>query len=502
MGPGSTRSAGRLEIARMKVMGSLAAVALLLVVAAPYPPAAHGAGKPAAPPALVMKKTPVSVVLPDTVLARVLFARGSTDVTLSRFRKAAQGFRMDPQAVTPQAYGQVLDLLVQQRTLAAHVGTMPRVWTRADSSEYRTLVDRLTLTAALDSALYELAAGMAQRGDTVPDKRILGMMARDSAIARLHPVYDEYMLQMLAADFSALPKSTPDMPIMEQIRVAGMLPKVTAADSARTLITSSKGSYTVGQLLADYGRLAPTYRPHIQTARDVRDVANSTIYENILHEAIKAQDLERRPGIASVLADRAEFLDVQSFVRREVYGKVPTDSLTLLRNFRAHPRDFDVWGRAEIVRMVFGTRHAADSLARELTVPGKAESLAAQSERGGAPFKTVLTQDADTMLFARVQRGGVGSVIGPDETIDGWRVMKVMAITPRRPRTFAEARELVGRDWVEREGDRQLGQVLKRLQASTLVQVNEKLRARLTRNAPAAGRGAAHAPARTPGGAR
>jgi hypothetical protein len=447
----------------MKVVGPLAAACLLVAqsVAAP-------------------RKAPAAAPLPDSVLARIDRAGATpTDVTMSRFRRAATQFRADPQRLTPAQARGILELLVQQRILAEHVAAFPRGWSHDDSVDYATLLDRTTLTAALDSATTELTTSLAAHGDSIPSMRELGIMVRDTAVAKLSPVYDDYMIEMLATDFRMMPKPSSRMSPTEQLRVLAMLPQVTRDDSTKTLIRTSMGSYTIGELLTDFGRLNAARRPRIETPDDVRGLINSTIYEKLLRQHIVAQDLEHRPDLAAALAEHAEFLDVQAYVRREVYGRVPTDSATLRRHFAANRSRFDSYGRADIVRMVFDTRAEADSLARRLRIPGQADTLAALSARGGIPFRTTLAEEADTLLFRRVARAGPGAVVGPDTTIDGWRVIGVMKITPRHPRPFDDVYAYVAEDWVERDGDRRLRELMAKLQGSAGVRTNEAALAKL-----------------------
>jgi hypothetical protein len=67
----------------------------------------------------------------------------------------------------------------------------------------------------------------------------------------------------------------------------------------------------------------------------------------------------------------------------------------------------------------------------------------------------------------------VGAVIGPDATPDGWRVFKVMSMTPRQPQTLAEAYVRAQADWIEADGDRRMREMMSKLMAACRVTVNE-----------------------------
>ena len=454
----------------MKVLRSLASTTLaaLALTSAAAPPA-HRA--PAGMPA--MAGSALQARLPDTTLVRIFFARGHSDVTLSQLRVGAYRLGALPDSLTPQDTRQVLGLLMQQAILSHRVHQDGRRWTAADSAEYRVWEDRLTLSAVLDSALAEQGFRMAARGDTVPDREGLGMIVRDSSVAALHPVYDEYMLQMLAAGFTALPKSAMDMPIMKRIEMDAALPPVSAADSAKTLVSASVGSYTVGELLSDLGHVDPTRRPRMHGVDDLRDVCKGKLYELVLRRAARDHGVARKPRIARALAEHADMIDMQRFLARQVYDKIPMDSTTLRRHYKASPGRFPAPARAVVLRTLFDRREEADTLARKLTVPGYAESLLAQSERAGVPYRAVIDERADSLLVRRAERGGVGAVLGPERTRDGWRVVRVMELQKRHPQSFEEAYEDVRTDWGGIESQRRMRELMTTLAASGIINVNQ-----------------------------
>jgi len=457
----------------MRSFATLAAASLVLLVTSPL--AAPAPTRPAAPgakPATRPRAASPAPRLPDSVLARLRFPGGAEDITRDRFLGAMAKFGLSPDSTTPAERRQVLDVLIQQRVLAWKVRQTGVQWTQNDSTDMRTLTDRLTLHAVLDSAMADLAAKLVAKGDTVPDRMDLGRMLRDSAMARVHAVYDTFMVSMLAGEFKVLPRPTASMSIQEQLRVAGLLPTLTSADSAHDIIRSDLGAYTAGELLRDFARLDPMYRPAVRSEQDVRDLASSTIYEKMLRANAAKQDVVHSPPVAAALAERREYLDVQRYVARNAYDLVPLDSTALRRHFALDPDRFAAPGHAQIVRAVFDSIADARAMMRRLTVPGEAESLAAKSMRSGVPYEATLSEDADTALFARVLHGGPGAVLGPDIGPDGWRVLRVMSVTPRRRQPFSAAAQEVARDLYEQDGDRRTRELVDRLVRSMPIQIN------------------------------
>jgi hypothetical protein len=482
-----------IPIRRAAATAVLALAALLPALAGSAPaPAPKSAAKPAAPaksPAAA-KKAPAGA-LPDTVLARVTPADGKgkpRDITRRQMMTTAARAGQRLESITPKERREFLDVLVDQVVLVARVQQEPRNWEHRDSLEYTTLRDRLVLRAALDSAMVEVNAERLAKGDTLLPPQEVGVILRDRTVAKLAPTWNEPALVKAVSVFDTLPRPTSGMSMVEQMRVAGLKPTVSEEEGRMVLAQSGAGAYTLGDLVRDFGKLNPIYRPRVSTVENVKEMVSNVLFENVLRKAAEDRGLERRPDVARQLSDRAEYLDVSRFVAREVYARIPMDSVTLKRYFTENQSDFDVDERAHVVRMVFPDRAEADAMVKRLQTPNEAESLAAQSARAGVPYSTVVAREGDTLLFARMKHGGVGTVLGPDSTRQGWRTLRVMQLEPRRPRTYAQAEGMVKERWYGVEGERIMRALLDDLRKHAVVVVNEHA---LAKPLPAAGAGGA-----------
>lgn len=463
-----------------------------------------------APPSsmgMVLRKADLHVSLPDTVLARIFLSNTQkADVSLRDFFQAAAQLQVTPDRLTPPVRAQVLDLLLQKKLLSARVSREGRHWSREDSTSFQAAQDNLVMRAALDSAEAELGFRIASRGDTVPERAELDVMVRDSALAALRPAYDEASIAQLAKAFADRPAPDSAAGMEEQVRARTALPRVAARDSLRLLVHSSVGDITEGDLLAKLGLLSPAYRPEVRTESDIRGLVDNMVFERLLRAHAEKQGLARRKDVRAQLERRAELLDAQAYIRHAAYDPVPLDSATVRRHFEKHPKWFATWGGAEVVLGLFEKRAEAAAFAKRVAVKAYADSIAPLRTAEGRAWSIGFTEDSDTLLYSRVRRAGVGGVVGPDEIEGGFRVLRVSALTPRRPRTFEEAYDIAANDWYQRDGDRRVRALMQQMGASALVQVNEPLLAQLTppggRGPAAAGARRAPAPTRPQGGKR
>ena len=457
---------------------------LLALLALPAPAVAAAAGSPAPATASAQKAAPASAKpaakapasarpahpLPDSVLMRI---DDREDVTTRRFKRAVRLIGGDPDSLTPGDRDRFLDLVLEQRLLAAHAVKAGLPWTPADSARYRSERDNTLLRAALSDRLTAVEDKRRAAGQPDLDEEALGKAARESLMTELKPVYDQDLVRKVGSAFAELPAPTNTMPAAEQMKVLGRMPTIAPADTPRVLARSAAGEYRVSDLLQDYRRLAAIYRPRITDDAGVRDMVENGFFERAVRKAAADPALEQRAEVAAVLADRVEYHAVNSYLQQTVVMKIPTDSLTLLRWYKAHVRDFDKPAGNVLVTLMIADSVAAESLARVFSYAGNAESLAFQAQRAGTNYTQLVTMASDSGLYARTLAIGVGGVGGPDRIGGAFRVFKVLSVNPRKAQPFAAVREGVQQAWLEAESERRIRALLDQLKAAARVQRND-----------------------------
>jgi len=436
---------------------------------AAIPPAARVTVHPRnviAPPGYIARRT-----LPDSVLLRI---DGREDVTIRRYRRAVRLLGGDPDSLTPADRDRFLNLVVQQRVLAAHAMRHPVAWSAADSGHYLLERDEILVRAALSDRLTALESRRRAAGQPDLDEQALGVAARDSLLHALAPVWDEPLLARVARAFASLPEPTAQMGAREQMALMARMPDVAPGDTGRVLVRTSLGEFRVAELLGDYRRLASMYRPRVSDADAVRALVANSLFERTVREEAQAPALERRSEVAAVIADRVEYHTVNSYLQSRVVASIPSDSLTLVRHYQAHRGDFDRPARAVLVMLMLGDRRSADSVARVFRVPGEAESLAFRAQRSGVNYTHMVTAATDSEMYARSLAVGAGGVSGPDSLASGWRVFRVLSTTPRTTQPFAAVREQVQQAWYEQESERRVRALLDQLQRAARVERNDK----------------------------
>lgn len=450
-------------------------LAALLAVTGPPGPAA--AARP--PAASTLPRNPVhlprgSGPMADTVLAVV--DRNRT-ITRSGFERSWSQLRPPsrPDRLTPETSREFLDLLIGREALGARALRDRFTMTREESLKLAGLRDRLTLQAALDSALHEVQERMLASGDTVTDAGALGVAARETLVVRLDPRWNEPALGRLAAVFEALPRPSRDSSLMVQIRTLGVLPVVDSSERATPLaVPADDEPFTVADLLEAWARLNPLERPRIGSADQVRDLVKNGLFERRMRADARRRRLDRRPDIARALEREHEFYAVERYVGREVYARIDTTGAAVRRFFDAHAEEFAIPTRAVVTRLTLPDRGAAAAMAVRLARGAEAESLVAAAARRGVSYRAEVTAASDARLFASAMAAGPDAVVGPDSVEGGWRVARVHEFRPARPRSFEEARVLAAQRWYGEEGERLMVALLDRLRRETHVIVNPR----------------------------
>lgn len=452
------------RLARRALQAAARASLLLLALAvlgAAAPPGTRGKARPAGP---------ARGTLPDSVLLRI---DGREDITRRRFERAVRLLGGDPDSLTPADRDQFLDMVIEQRLLAARARRDPHPWSPLDSVQYRSELDHILLRAALSDRFDDVERRRRARGQPDLDEEAMGMAARESLMVDVKPEWDEDLLRLVGSYFAELPKPTAEMTIREQMELANLVPRIPPAETLKVLVRSTLGPLTVADVVGDWRRLSSLYRPQVRDAEAVRALAENGIFERWIRRASSDPSLPTRPVVAAVIADRAEYHSVSSLLRRELLESIPRDSATLERHYRTNRSEFDLPASASLVILTLGTERAADSLARLFAVPGEAESLAFRAQRSGVRYTLRVTEASDSALYRLATRTGAGGVGGPERVEGGWRVFKVLALDPRRPQAFAAVRGDVERSWNEAESERRIRAYLDRLKREAKFQRNE-----------------------------
>jgi hypothetical protein len=418
-----------------------------------------------APPGFVAARP-----MPDSVLLRI----NGEEVSRRRFTRAVRLLGGDPDSLTPADRDRFLELVIEQRVLAARATRDPRPWDHADSLEFLGERDNVLLRAALSDQFTRIEQHRRALGQPDLDEQAMGVAARESLMLELHPVYDEELLKLVGSYFAELPQPTPNMSPRQQIELAAQVPKIPAADTLKVLARSRLGEFTVARLLADWRRLSSIYRPRVPDNEGVRALVQNSLFEELIRDAAAQPALLERTEVAAVIADRIEYHGVSQFLQHEVVAKIPMDSLTLLTYYKAHKAEFTRPPRAVLLLLTLDSLAAADSLAHRLRVPGQAETLSVRALRGGVSYMHEVFAKEDSALYTQARRAGAGAVVGPEHVEKVWRVYKVMSLDPLAEQPFTTVRPLVERAWYESESEHRIRALLEGLKRAARIARNER----------------------------
>lgn len=419
-----------------------------------------------------------ATVLPDSVLART----GNREITVREFRNAWNGVQPPtrPDSLTPETAREFLDLLVDKEVLGAYAMKEALPWSVRESLSFRGFRDQIVLRSLLDTLLSEESRTLKAAG--VPgatNPQVLGIAVRETTILRIHARFDELLASRLAIRWAGIPKPSPDSTMTAQLRTMGTMPRVDPADTAKVLAWSDIGNVRTADLLESWRMTDPFARPRVEKSDQIKDLAKNTLFERWLRHTAAALQLDKRPDIVRQIEKRREFQAVNRVIARDVDARMKADEITLRKWYEEHVDDYVLPDAADLTQLVLPDRASASTMFVLLRDPVKAETLLVQGRRDGADYHVQVTPERDSLTYREAKRLGVGAVLGPDSTAQGWRVARVTRLSPSRRRTYAEAKELVEHHWRLAEGERLMRELLARLRKQSPVTVNSRALAAL-----------------------
>ena len=407
-------------------------------------------------------------LLPDSVLVRIA---GGRDIVRSFAirRWSEQVGASGTDSITPAAARGFLDLLIDEAVLTSAAVRESAAWSPEDSATHRALHDRLVLAVALDSVLDTVRSHTA--ADTALDAQALGTLARERVVGGLAPAYDDSALARVAREFAALPRPSPDSSLAVQMRVLQRLPRFAAADSNAVLARASVGDVRAAEVIAAWARLSFAYRPRIDTAEQVRDLAANQLFERVLRAAAARGGFDGDSRVTGPLTLHAEQIARGGYLEREVLTAVDADSASIDTFWRAHLREWALPVRVRGIRLVLDDRAAAVGAGAMLANAAQAESLAVRAARGGANYRFETGAGGDSSLFRRALQAGPGAIVGPVALDGAWWVARVTDVLPGRPRRLEEVRDEVTQRVFALEAERRVRALAARLRQTLRVEL-------------------------------
>lgn len=418
-------------------------------------------------------KAQASHNLPDSVLAVVGSDRQVTTRDLAR---AAYPTPVD--SLTPADLARFLDLLIDREVVAERASSETWGWTADESRGYEALRDRLLVAAALDSILQSGRAKARNAGHEPPEDRTLGILLRDSLVAGMNVAFDDACVARLARAWALVPRPTSDSSAAAQVRMLAVNPRIDPTDSAAVLARSDAGDYRVSELLDSWRRLSPAYRPHIDSAEQIRDLVRNGLFERMIREKARAGSFERRADVAATLARARDEIATTHLIEREVYARIHPEPSQIERDYRDHRDAWKTEPRARILRLLASSRGEAGRFALELHDPATAESLTTRARRRGLEFISEVDAKTDSALFAEATRAGAGVVLPPRAVEGGWSVTRVVSILPARVRSLDEVRPEIARRLYAQSAERRLEELCRRWRRSMAIEVHARARER------------------------
>jgi hypothetical protein len=340
----------------------------------------------------------------------------------------------------------------------------------------------MVMALVLDSALRVTQAVHVAEGHDSLSAADLGTLARDEAIRRIDIQYRDDVLQRLAKAWADIPKPPRDSGVFAALRAMGRDPEISELDMHRVVAVADGHEFGVKELVAYWKRLNPMARPRIESPMQLRELIWNVMYENLLRRRAQEQGYARHPEVQAQVAKERELIAVTHLVDREVYRKIPLDSLSLARYYLQNERAWDLPPRVRLLRLVLPDLAQAEAMLQKLGDPAQVEALTNQAQKAGVSYHAEYSAETDSALFARGMKLGEGGVMGPDSTERGWAVSRVAAVLAGQPRPYSEVRELVRHAVYGEEGERLMRALLDRVRTQAKVVINEASVARAGRS--------------------
>jgi parvulin-like peptidyl-prolyl isomerase len=259
------------------------------------------------------------------------------------------------------------------------------------------------------------------------------------------------------------------------------------AGDADRLVLAQVGPYQITRRDFDrrLGQLEDSIRKNFVTPEQQAQFLETLVEEKLILLAAESKDLERKPEVQELLADRRAQILVRQYLDQVLVPQAMPDSVDVARYYAENPAEFKVAERVGGRQIVVSTAASGQAIRRRLLAGESFESLLPQSidpqtrnlggalgyVQRGAPVRGLGQNPA---FIESVLALPAGAVSRPLRTSLGYHVVKVETHEPERVRDVAAVRPALERKLGPKKFEAAFRHTIDSLRGEYQVTVNEQ----------------------------
>jgi hypothetical protein len=274
------------------------------------------------------------------------------------------------------------------------------------------------------------------------------------------------------------------------LNLAGSVPEIEPADTARVLVRHRDGRYTLGDFLHDYNAISPIMRQSVADFAGFRSQLDAFALEPYMAEEARARGLDQDSLTLTLVEKKREEMLVQHLYEDSIQAKVWIPPDERKRYYQNHMAEYVTFPRVRFASIVRHTRAGADSLVQRLKAGEQAADILAADSLAGTRSGSIRERgqnergDYHKVLFEEL-RPGQATVFGPDKE-GTWLVIQLISFDPGRQLAYEEVQQYVDESLQNIKSEQALNAMLGRLKRRYRIEARPELvmRVRLVDSRP------------------
>jgi peptidyl-prolyl cis-trans isomerase C len=243
-----------------------------------------------------------------------------------------------------------------------------------------------------------------------------------------------------------------------------------------TIVSSFNGqTITLGELNQIWDQIPADSK--LQLTK--RSVLDQLISEKLLIQEAKNKGLEQDKDVLEQIKKITEQILVQSFIEKEIIGKVKVEDQEALTYYEANKDKFITKEQVYLYNILVDTEEKAKDILEKLKAGGdfieiaKEKSIGPSAAQGGDlgyVSKGELIPEIENVVFA-LEIGSISDIIKSEY---GFHILKVTDKKPEVLKTFEEVKEEITKTLLSTKQKEAFDKLIEELKAQVTIEINEE----------------------------
>jgi len=259
---------------------------------------------------------------------------------------------------------------------------------------------------------------------------------------------------------------------------ANQFAKISPDDQSKLLVEYDGGSCTIGQLIAEMGKLPPYRQKGFENAANLQSLLTRKITPDLIIQWGYAKGFHKSKTVREKILQQKEELMVEAIERQKVTDKLDQSEQSFKNYFQENSDYYWEKEKFQVQEIYLPDGQLAEQLVQRANRQENFDKLAEKynertETKGKKGMLGFISEEQYGAIGKRVGQMKIGEIAGPIKMGKSYSVIKLLGKQAARPQTYAEARKQIVLDYRKKTQEALRRRWMEELRRNLNVQIYE-----------------------------